>query len=231
MIREPSRRTDADDPDRVFRVASALIGIRSHLFPSGSARSTLYALLLRPLVLWIARRSPGIELSPALNDQSVTLRRQGSAHAACPTSLLILKADHVGDLITSLPACKLLRDAFPSCHITLVCGSWNKAFAESTGLFDRVVTLNIFPERSGNSSFRMAVDPREALRNLPTFDVAIDLKVESDSRPILPAPPSPSRCRCRGRAPGAISRDSRTTASSSTCWPAPWWRSSTSPTG
>src|SRR5215471_9779636 len=50
--------------------------------------------------------------------------------------LLVLKLDHYGDFLIGLPALKKLRRAFPTDHITLVCGSWNVALAKELQVAD-----------------------------------------------------------------------------------------------
>src|SRR5207237_1219592 len=60
--------------------------------------------------------------------------------------LLVLKLDHYGDFLIGLPALKRLREAFPTDHITLVCGSWNAELARRLGVADELRAYDFFPE-------------------------------------------------------------------------------------
>src|SRR5438876_8889458 len=71
-----------------------------------------------------------------------------SPPASARRRLLVLKLDHLGDFIIAMPAMQALRDHFPNDEITLVCGSWNRSLAESTGLFDAIVVYDFFPPSS-----------------------------------------------------------------------------------
>jgi ADP-heptose:LPS heptosyltransferase len=110
---------------------------------------------------------------------------------ACETvnRILIVKLDHIGDFVLGLPAFDLLRQSFPDAHITLLCGRWNRAIAETSGCFDRVECLSLLPEVSGgHDGKRMQVD-REAVTRLqlPAFDIAIDFRDHLDTHQVLGA--------------------------------------------
>jgi ADP-heptose:LPS heptosyltransferase len=102
-----------------------------------------------------------------------------------PPRILILKLDHLGDFITALPALGQLRDAFPASRITLVCGSWNRAWAVQCGLFDEVVPFDFFSVVSAQRGVEASrIAAFEAL-GLGLFDLAIDLRHDPDTRPLL----------------------------------------------
>ncbi|MCE9605037.1 MAG: glycosyltransferase family 9 protein [Planctomycetia bacterium] len=85
----------------------------------------------------------------------------------------------------SLPAIQQLHDGFPGAAFTLVCGAWNRELALASGLFDRVVCLNVLPEHSGDNE-GVCFQPQEfAALDLPQFDVAVDLRVAPDTRFLL----------------------------------------------
>ncbi len=100
--------------------------------------------------------------------------------------LLVLKLDHLGDFIVGLPALAKLRAEFPRDEITLVCGSWNKPLAESTGIFDHVL-VHDFLSRDPESARGSATDPIAALKSLlsGTYDIAVDLRPEGNTRFLL----------------------------------------------
>src|SRR5215472_19309180 len=100
--------------------------------------------------------------------------------------LLVLKLDHYGDFLIGLPAMKRLREAFAGDHITLLCGSWNVELARRLGIADEVRTYNFFPENGAlwTGEAHEGLDRfREACSG--SFDIAIDLRVDEDTRSLL----------------------------------------------
>ena len=110
--------------------------------------------------------------------------------------ILVLKLDHHGDFIIGLPALRELRQAFPRAHLRLICGTWNVASAEASGLADEVRAFNFFPERAIDwkgptpatdwDAFAAATEGR--------FDLAIDLRVDEDTRDLLGRVDAEIRC-------------------------------------
>lgn len=102
-------------------------------------------------------------------------------------TILLLKLDHLGDFIMSLPAIRALRAHFPAAHVTLVVGSWNEALALESGLADRVMPFDAFsrnPAEEGHLDMAARAEAFAALVSGP-FDLAIDLRTFSDTRPLL----------------------------------------------
>ncbi|HZU87768.1 MAG TPA: glycosyltransferase family 9 protein [Stellaceae bacterium] len=115
--------------------------------------------------------------------------------------LLVLKLDHLGDFLIGLPALEKLRQLFPTDHITLVCGSWNYRMAREIGLADEIVAYDFFPENSALWNG----EPRESMERFRTicrgrFDIAIDLRVDEDTRPLLGHVDAAMRCGIGSRA-------------------------------
>jgi ADP-heptose:LPS heptosyltransferase len=109
--------------------------------------------------------------------------------------LLVLKLDHYGDFLIGLPALKRLRQAFPTDHITLVCGSWNAELARRLGIADQVRTYDFFPENGAlwtGQPFEDLERFRETCRG--AFDIAIDLRVDEDTRFLLEHVEAAMRC-------------------------------------
>jgi len=101
--------------------------------------------------------------------------------------IVVLKLDHLGDFILGLPAMERLRRLFPRAHITLVCGAWNLAAARGLGLFDAVVEFGAFPQRLDQGAWPERAVLVERLREVlvESFDLAIDLRVDDDTRDYL----------------------------------------------
>jgi ADP-heptose:LPS heptosyltransferase len=130
---------------------------------------------------------------PARHETQVVAR---SMHGLGPVrSILVLKLDHLGDFIIGEPAMRQLRAYFPQARIRLICGPWNRRLAEATGLFEEVRCYAYFPENArhwdgkpveGKDAFARAADG--------AFDLAIDLRVDEDTRFLLEAVTARVRC-------------------------------------
>jgi hypothetical protein len=102
--------------------------------------------------------------------------------------ILILKLDHLGDLIMGIPALELARRHFADAEIDLVVGAWNEGMARGLGVADRVVAFDAFPRNSSEEEpdvhatvglFRQAIPDQ--------YDLAIDLRTDYDTRSLLRA--------------------------------------------
>jgi ADP-heptose:LPS heptosyltransferase len=150
------------------------------MIPPKSRREAAYLRVLRPLlarVLNVEKHQPNFRGRV----DSISAPR---FHKDKVEEILVIKCDHVGDFVLSLPALSLLRKGFQDARITLLCGPWNKDLAERTGLFDRVVCIEIFFELSGLGVLPFDSPSLTAL-GLPCFDIAIDLRVEQGSQFLL----------------------------------------------
>ena len=120
--------------------------------------------------------------------------------------LLVLKLDHYGDFLIGLPALKRLRGAFPGDHITLVCGSWNGELARRLGVADEVRTSDFFPENGAlwnGQPFEDLGRFREVCRG--AFDLAVDLRVDEDTRFLLEHVEAANSVRHRSASPLPLS--------------------------
>jgi ADP-heptose:LPS heptosyltransferase len=109
--------------------------------------------------------------------------------------LIVLKLDHYGDFLIGVPALKRLRQAFPTDHITLVCGSWNLELARRVSVADEVRTYDFFPENGAlwtGQPFEGLERFREVCHG--AFDVAVDLRVDEDTRFLLEHVEAATRC-------------------------------------
>jgi hypothetical protein len=100
--------------------------------------------------------------------------------------ILALKLDHLGDFVMGIPALERLRGAFPNAHITLVVGRWNEGLACSLNVADVVQVFDVFPRNSSEEP--PDVHARAALFDAlvtGTFDLAIDLRTDMDTRQLL----------------------------------------------
>jgi ADP-heptose:LPS heptosyltransferase len=118
---------------------------------------------------------------------SVAIRLvRSSSRPAPPRRILVIKLDHLGDLLIALPALTLLRGSFPGDQISLVCGSWNKTFCERLDLFNEILTHDFFPRNARGWDGR----PNQSDEHFKSllrgaYDIAIDLRVEEEARHLL----------------------------------------------
>ena len=95
-------------------------------------------------------------------------------------SVLALRLDRLGDLITTLPALELLRKALPEARLELAVGSWNEPVARRLPFIDRVRVVDAPWSAWGEkASFG---DARAALGQ-DRFDLALDF--QGDVRALL----------------------------------------------
>jgi ADP-heptose:LPS heptosyltransferase len=113
-----------------------------------------------------------------------------------PPRILVLKLDHLGDFLIGLPALQQLRSVFAGAHITLICGSWNVRTARDLEIADEVRTFNYFPENAQDwdGQIGQVVVDRFRRTCAGTFDVALDLRVDEDTRPLLREVDATLRC-------------------------------------
>src|SRR5437588_4607662 len=103
-----------------------------------------------------------------------------------PRRILVLKLDHLGDFLIGLPALAKLRTTFPRAYIVLICGPWNVATARALGVADEVRAYEYFPENAQGWD-GLPVEDLDRFRGVCSdrFDLALDLRVDEDTRPLL----------------------------------------------
>nr|WP_246463290.1 glycosyltransferase family 9 protein [Nitrospirillum iridis] len=102
--------------------------------------------------------------------------------------VLLLRLDHVGDFVLTLPAFRHLRAVFPKAIIEVVVGSWNQELASQTGLFDIVHVFNLYAARSGDGravSSEDAPGQLQAVLQHRSYDLAVDFRADGDTRFLL----------------------------------------------
>ncbi len=140
--------------------------------------------------IWDHKPSKAVRYLPIDRKQPAALR----VIAPDPTGVsrvIVVKLDHRGDFQMAAEAFKVLRNAFASAELTIVCGSWNVAEAKQGGLFDEVIPFDFFPE---DDSARQHMPSRESLvadfvarMQGKSYDLAIDLRLYDDTRMVLKA--------------------------------------------
>lgn len=102
-------------------------------------------------------------------------------------SILLVRADQLGDLAISVPAIQRLRALFPDARLTVLLTADNAPFADACGLFDELIVIPFADDPSlgrralaGDEQHRLAERLRAA-----RFDLAIDLGEGAQSRLLL----------------------------------------------
>lgn len=104
-----------------------------------------------------------------------------------PRRVLVVRADQLGDFVTSVPAILRLRELLPDAELYGLVTPANENLARSLGTFSEVETVDLL--YSHETKLRhLAADQQAALADRLAryaFDVAIDLSPGSESRALL----------------------------------------------
>jgi ADP-heptose:LPS heptosyltransferase len=104
--------------------------------------------------------------------------------------ILAVKVDHIGDFITAFPAFRRLKALFPRAELTVLAARASLALAALEPAIDRVVEFNFYFARSEKGRRSTALKELADLRRRlapERFDLAVDLRRQPDTRPILQA--------------------------------------------
>ncbi len=102
--------------------------------------------------------------------------------------ILAVKLDHIGDLITALPALRRLRRSFPAARIHLLASKSAKAILAGEDCVDELIEFEFFHARSGLGQKGLTDDDMRALgeRLKPyRFDLAIDMRKQLETRDVV----------------------------------------------
>ncbi len=101
------------------------------------------------------RKNPGMEYFRLFLSALVTtiVDLVGPLGRRKPPKILVVKLDHLGDVITATPVFRPLREAFPDAVIDVLVGSWAQDLVAGNPFLDRVLTYDsrLF-DRSGRKS-------------------------------------------------------------------------------
>jgi hypothetical protein len=129
---------------------------------------------------------PGV---PVIDPGAPAIQYVLTSSSAAIERILVFKLDHRGDYTLSLHALGELRRLYPHSHVTLLCGSWNKEAAQTSGLFNEVMTLDFVAEDSSSDEPPMTLEAayalQESLLGGRTFDLALDLSFHEKTRPLV----------------------------------------------
>lgn len=99
-----------------------------------------------------------------------------------PKKLLLIRPDHLGDVLWVTPSLHLLRQALPDTEITIMVGPWGAASLENNPDFDRLVRCEFpgFSRKPKKSWFEPYLYVLEQSRQLRSYgyDAAINLRYD-----------------------------------------------------
>jgi ADP-heptose:LPS heptosyltransferase len=117
--------------------------------------------------------------SPILQIESTALFRRRNL------KILVIKLDHLGDFLLAIPALSKLRARYPYASLDIVVGSWNVDLARELRLFSRIESYDFFSRRSTDAPGADESAISDLLGKLGTYDIAIDLRRQIDTRFLL----------------------------------------------
>ncbi len=108
--------------------------------------------------------------------------------ASAVRRILAVKLDHIGDYLTAVPALRSLKRRFPSAQLTLLAPPATASLARAEPAIDEIEEFSFFHARSSEGAVGLTEGHLEALaaRLAPArFDMAIDLRMQPETRDIL----------------------------------------------
>lgn len=99
--------------------------------------------------------------------------------------ILLIKLDHRGDFVLSIPAIMKLKEKFKNVDIDIVVGDWNVSLAKQLNVFRDVYIYNFYAPKSSVLPEEKIKEETELLKNLRKYDIAIDLRRPRDTRFLL----------------------------------------------
>jgi lipopolysaccharide heptosyltransferase II len=99
-----------------------------------------------------------------------------------PSSILIARLDHIGDVILSTPIYHSLKQRFPSASITVLCGSWSEEILKNNPYIDSCIIIDCpwwsSIRNDGSKKYPFVKNVYKTIKNirLQKFDLFVDLR-------------------------------------------------------
>ena len=99
-----------------------------------------------------------------------------------PENILLIRPDHLGDVLFTTPALRVLRQALPDARITYLVGPWARAVVEHDSAVDEVITCEFpgfqrRPQRWPGEPYRTLLRVRDQLAPY-NFDTSVNLRFD-----------------------------------------------------
>jgi ADP-heptose:LPS heptosyltransferase len=103
-------------------------------------------------------------------------------------SILAVKLDHIGDLVTAIPAIRRLRDLFPGAAFYVLASKAGRSIIESEAGIDGFIEFEFYHARSELGHLALTEDDfQELTRKLKPYnlDLTVDFRMHPDTREVL----------------------------------------------
>jgi len=90
--------------------------------------------------------------------------------------VLVIRPDHIGDMLLTTPFLSALKNAFPGWHVTIACGSWSAPVLKNNPHYDEIIEVD-FPwlARGRAASWLSFLKTIRSLRS-QKFDIVFNLR-------------------------------------------------------
>jgi len=187
VVNNPDALFDAESPKNIsLKIREVLTNkaFKKELITRGLARAAEMSWDKTGSIANRAIKSVVRERSPFDQARRAVLART-QLFAPKKLRILVQKLDHNGDFLLAIPAMAKLRARYRNAKIDVLVGSWNRAAAEASGLFDEIYTLDYFKSLSSRQASLDIRELQSLLDNMPYYDYAIDLRRPHETRFIL----------------------------------------------
>jgi ADP-heptose:LPS heptosyltransferase len=123
--------------------------------------------------------APSRKIAPVLNFEKTSMFRRNKK------KILLIKLDHMGDMMLAIPAMRKLRARYPYASLEIVVGSWNVPLAKELQLFDKIYAFDYYRPQSAQAASATDAELKALLSQLGNYDIAIDLRRQRDTRFVL----------------------------------------------
>ncbi len=135
---------------------------------------------------------PVLGMVPGLRRDGPFLVRDFGPRVAGVRRILALQFGGSGDFVIALPALRGLRTAFPDAVVRMVCGSWNVDGARACASVDEVCGFDYRPGQPTGAPLQDWEVFAAAVEG--DWDVALDMRVDEDTRHLLGRVKATVRC-------------------------------------
>ena len=130
----------------------------------------------------VSRQGLRLAILRAFGALPVRSRPTGEGMGGKVPRILLIRPDHIGDLLFATPAWRALRGACPSAHLAAMVGPWSKAVAKGNPNLDEIIVCEFpafsrKPKASFLAPYRLLQQSAARLRT-QHFDMAIILRFD-----------------------------------------------------
>lgn len=144
---------------------------------------------VRSAINLIKDRNSPVKYSKQIDtEQGITIISTPFLSPSEVKNVLVVKLDHLGDVLLAQPAITRLRERLPDATIWVLCGSWSADLIKRFDSVDQVITFDMFSAMSGDGLTSKSNSEIQQLQHKLlslNLDIAIDLRRHPETRWIL----------------------------------------------